>query len=136
MFAAVSPKLIYNIKIFPFEISSMMSVTEVKQSIIRFTQYTDQYISSFAMGLLLGYLVRKINYDQLSKPTQFVLWIVCPTLSITALFWGEFTFQFSQMFSNNQFFVMLCYCLGKIMWNIGIGWTMFACGSKNNGKLN
>ncbi len=132
----ISPKLLFGIKISPFEVSTMNSLTEIKYSIIRFTQYTDQYISSFAMGILLGYLVRKKPNLKLGKIFEIILWIVCPFMSILSVIWAEIFVHFNGDYtSKNQLNLMLCMSCGKIMWSLGVGWTIFACSTGRGGRV-
>jgi len=136
----ISPKLLFGTSISPFEISTMNSLSEIKYSIIRFTQFTDQYISSFAMGILLGYLVRKKpNFNVGGKFFEIILWVIFPLLSFSSVIWAESFVHFNQLnndfASQNQLNIMLCLSCGKILWSLGVFWTIYACCTGRGGFI-
>ncbi|CAG2176990.1 unnamed protein product, partial [Oppiella nova] len=139
LWLSVWPKLVLGTRIAPFEISSMSSLSEVKHSIIRYTQYTDQYITSFALGLLLAYLVRYKYSVRIHYLLTVVLWIMCPLLSLASIVWAESFIQNNELNNSytqqNQLQFILCYSVGKLMWSTGVAWAIYACTTGRAGYM-
>lgn len=127
------PKLVFNIPVTPYEISTTTSTAQAKLSFIHYFAATDQYIVVFVIGLLIGYLIKCRSKMYLGKrPALCALWAGMMLLPFISTHWNEgfkpVEGNFSQ-FSFNSWFV-----LSKIMWCAGWGWVVFACCTDRSGK--
>ena len=91
-FATIAPTLIYDLKLFPFEVSELYKIEDLKYSLIRFFTFTDQYLSLFIIGIIVGYFLRPPQgVDKLLRgfPIRLSIGIICYTISVLGIVWSE-----------------------------------------------
>ncbi len=121
LIANVLPKLL-GLPIAPFEVSLMDSVDQIRTSFIRYSAATDQYLTPFIIGILIGFLIAnkekfKNFFDK--KLVPIILWIFFPLFCSSAIIWGE---NFKDInITPNEVDLLLWLSLGKVMWSLGCG---------------
>lgn len=128
------PKLLFNLPVAPYEISSMTSVAQSKLSFVHYFAATDQYTVVFLIGLFIGYLIKckpKINLGR--QLANLALWVGMLSLPLISTSWNE---GFKPVEGNFSQFSFVCwFFLSKIMWCMGFGWVIFACCTGRAGKI-
>ena len=125
-FLSILPKLIFGTKIIPFEVSDMNSINEMKYSFVRFSIFTDQNLSVFVIGIIVGFLMKnKSLYHKflMNINNRIFLSILCPILSIIAIIWSENFKDINE--SPNQLNLMVWFAFGKILWSFGNIWFIY-----------
>ncbi len=132
-FLSIVPKLFYGFNIAPYEASTMNSVLEIRHSLLHYLGSTQQNISTFIIGLIVGYLIRKKpNLNTGGKLGNLILWITLPLLPPIASYWSE-SFKASEGEFSQLSFIMW-FLSGRVMWSLGYGWIVFACCTKRGGN--
>ncbi len=117
----ILPKL-QGLPIAPFEVSLMDSVDQIRTSFIRYSTATEQYLTPFITGILIGFLITnkekfKNFFDKKFVPT--ILWIFFPLFCSSAIIWGE---NFKDInIAPNEVNLLLWLSFGKVMWSLGCG---------------
>ena len=130
---SVIPKMVFNLPVTPYEVSTVVSVTQAKLSFLHYFAATDQLLVVFVCGLFIGYIIKckpKINLG--SQFTNCVLWVAMLLLPFISTSWNE---GFKPLEGNfSQFSFLSWFVLSKIMWAFGFGWVMFACTTGRAGR--
>ena len=133
-FATIAPKVISDFKIIPFDISELYSIKTMKYCLLRFFIYTDQYLSLFIVGIIVGYFLRnKEKTDRLLTKTsvRLLIGLLCYSMSVLGVAWSE---NFKDMnVTPNKLNLSLWFVFGKILWAIGNIWLIYDVFSKKNG---
>jgi hypothetical protein len=111
----------------------MNSVPEIRHSLLHYLGSTQQNISTFIIGLIVGYLIRKKpNLNTGGKLGNVILWITLPLLPPIASYWSEGFKASKGEFSQLSF--IMWFLSGRVMWSLGYGWIVFACCTKRGGN--
>ncbi|CAG2181700.1 unnamed protein product, partial [Oppiella nova] len=87
---SISRRFLLDFLIAPFEVARMESVPEITHSFIHYLGSTEQNISTFIVGLVWGYLIRKKpDAIKIGKNTLLCLWVFFLGLPQIASYWGE-----------------------------------------------
>ncbi|XP_027204153.2 nose resistant to fluoxetine protein 6-like [Dermatophagoides pteronyssinus] len=123
---SILPKIVYNLPVTPYEISTITSVSEAKLSFIHYYAATDQLIVVFVIGLFIGYLIRcKPKIDLGKRAANIALWIGMLALPVISSQWND---SFKPLKGNfSQFSFISWFLLSKIMWCFGFGWIIYSC---------
>ena len=121
-FVSLIPRII-GLPIAPFEVSDMNSVDLIELSINRYNFGTEQYLTPFLTGILIGYIIaNKSKYSKIFNTNTFttpIIWILFGLLCSSAVIWGE---NFKDIDINpNKINLLLWYSLGKLLWSTGCG---------------
>jgi hypothetical protein len=96
---------------------------------------TLQYVSSFTLGLLSGYLVIKQPKISIGGP------IIENGLNIIALgsisciiYWSDTLSKINQTVSEKN--ILLYLIFSKLIWSLSFTWILFVCCTGRSGKVN
>lgn len=132
-YLSIIRKLFFGLNIAPFEVSNMNSVQDIRHSFLHYLGSTEQNISTFIIGLIYGFLIRKRpNLNTGGRIGNLILWIVLLSLPPIASYWSEGFKALKGGFS--QFSFIMWFLSGRAMWALGYGWIIFACCTKRAGK--
>jgi hypothetical protein len=126
-FLTIITRFLFGFKLIPYEVSEMYSLTEMKRSFVRFSITTDQNLSVFVIGIIVGYLLRNRSvYNKFfnQKYNRILLSIFCPVLCVLAIIWGENFKDINE--SANKINLILWFASGKILWSLGNSWIIYA----------
>ncbi len=123
---SILPKFL-GLPIAPFEVSDMDSVDQIQRSLRRYNMGTEQFITPFVTGILIGYLIT--NRSKFTKTFNkifiiIILWILFAVLSSSAIIWGENFKDINK--TPNKLNLLLWFSLGKILWSLGLGSLIIA----------
>ena len=134
-FVKVVPKLYFDYKLIPFEVSQLDELMEIKQSFFRFFTYTDQYIYLFILGIMAGFVIRTYPdlLDILTKNRcrTVPLTILSVAVGLYAIIWSE-NFKYIDK-KHNQLDISAWFVCGMIFISILLIWLTILY-FKDNGK--
>ena len=134
-FATIAPKLRTGLKILPFEVSDVNSLTRLKYISNRYLVYPDQYISLFIIGIMFGYFLRnKHHFDKLVKKhvIKIIFGVICISMFISSIAWS---YNFKEMTNkHDELNLSLWFVFGKILWSFGNIWLIYEVYSRRIGK--
>ncbi len=100
----------------------MDSVDQIRTSFIRYGTATEQYLTPFITGILIGFLIaNKEKFKKIfnKKSVPIILWILFPLFCSLAIIWGE---NFKDLdIAPNEVNLLLWLSFGKVMWSLGCG---------------
>jgi len=119
------PKLVFGIRT-PYEIVDMSSFQEVKNSLMQYWMGVHQHISTFSIGILVGYLIKhKPNLNFGGKFGELLIWILAPICTVLAIVWNE---KFSYIETKTTHLEnMIWIAFGKVLWSLGFAWILYSC---------
>jgi hypothetical protein len=126
------PKLIFGLKT-PYEMNDINSFQEMKHSVMQYWMGTHQHISTFSIGLLIGYLIRyKPNMNFGGKFGETLIWIFAPMCTVLAIVWNE-RFKFTEQ-KTTHLENMIWLAFGKVLWSSGFTWILYMCCTGRGGN--
>ena len=87
-FTAPASYLLFGVNT-PYVIPDMSTFSEMKNSVMHYWMGTNQHISTFSLGILIGYLIKNKPNMNLGKIWQYILWVVTPICSVIGIVWIE-----------------------------------------------
>ena len=121
----------------PLEIADMNSLEMIEQSIVRYNIGTEQYLTPFLTGILIGYIIaNKSKYSKIFNTNTFttpIIWILFGLLCSSAVIWGE---NFKDIdLTPNKTNLLLWFSLGRILWSSGCGCLLLVLCIKREGLI-
>jgi hypothetical protein len=124
----VIPRIIYELKIMPYEVSDMTSFDDIRHSYARYNFYADQHLIPFIFGVIAGYLIRNETKQKLilinRMSMQVILWLLSILMIISAIIWTENLDDTA--FAANYKSLVYWLPFTKIMWSSAIVWFIYA----------
>ena len=136
-FATIIPYLLTGVKRLPFEVSEVHTYEDLKYAFNRNFTFTDQYLSLFHIGIIVGYFLR--NKQLIDKhltnrrAIRILIGIYCYSMSVLGIAWSE---NFKDMnIRPNKFNLNVWLVFGKILWAFGNVWLIYDVFSNKNGMF-
>jgi hypothetical protein len=128
LFLNVSPKLLFNI-------DPIHQITHTFQkSMSYYYLHTEQYLTSYAIGVLFAYLCLKHRNIYLGgKLIETISWIIFPMISVSVIYWNEYLYELVLNNQDNQLSALLYTSVGKVLFVSGFVWIIFATYSNRVG---
>ncbi|CAG2101628.1 unnamed protein product [Medioppia subpectinata] len=123
-YASISPKHLFGQKTYldPLGISSLEEMTK---AFVAFHMGINQYIISFFIGILVGYLVRENDINRcLSRKWEALLWVLSFSTIIYVMYWYMTLHTLNA--SPPKSSVLLWFSFGKLFACIAISWILFS----------
>ena len=127
-FLSLVPRIFWGMKTI-FEIENFGD--EFFQAFQHLITSTLQHINTFAIGVLLGYLIVKYSNVKLKKSIRLILWMICPVMSLASIYWSKNWFRIESHPDDLQ---IICWtAFSKIVYSIGPFWVIYSCATGNAG---
>jgi hypothetical protein len=109
-----------------YEVTRITSLRALSKSTSDYQLNTFQYVCTFSMGILTGYILRKHSNTYIGGPrVEFIITIISIVIIPLIYIWNNSFWILND--SAPQISVNLYIAFAKVFWGLSFCWIWFAC---------
>jgi hypothetical protein len=132
IFCSVAPKVIFDIPHY-LEFEKFENVHDASRAFGHHYYEFHQHITSYVVGFLVGYSIRKKpNLYLGGRIGELFIWVVSWGLTFWSMWWHRDWLKTDYIIGDTNLFLWMLF--GKLCFVSGWAWTIYACSTGRGGK--